>query len=72
MLGDELVNFLYFQLSEREQPSGEGARCSREEFDSVVPDRMGRKSLGLLFAKDLFVALVAPWYFRVVVVFFGV
>ena len=37
----------------------------------MVPDRMGRESLGLLFAKDLFVAPITSRYLGMVVVILG-
>ena len=45
-------------------------RCVGKEFDGVVPDRMGRKPLGLFLAKDFGVAPITSGYLWVVSVFF--
>ena len=36
----------------------------------MIPNQVGGEPLGLFFAEDLFVAPVASWYLRAVVVFF--
>src|SRR5258708_33076712 len=64
------MDFLYFKLGEGEQSSGESAWCARKELDGVVPNRVGREPLRLLFAEDFRVTLVASGDFLVVDIFF--